>query len=177
MEPNSTPPYASIACTCVHHHCTQVDPRTRQQLRTIRQVSCDVTPMSLGWRSSKGNLIEAAASHRRAPAATTERLHKPQIPQNQWKIWEKAKVLLWISLRLIETVGCSFAAETGDETVAAQDNCQPNKIPAPLLHSFTSPSLSHFLLVCCCCCCCCLAPFVSNFPQCHSSDTQTCTHC
>ena len=28
-----------------------------------------------------------------------------------------------------------------------QDNCQPNKIPAPLLHSFTSPSLSHFLLV------------------------------
>ena len=97
-------PYASIPCMCIHHHCTQVTPRTHQQLRTIRQVSCDLTPMSPGWRSPKGNLNAASASHRRAPASTTEQLQKPQIPQNQWKIWEKAEDFPWISLGLIETV-------------------------------------------------------------------------
>jgi hypothetical protein len=76
-------PYASMACTCIHHRRTSVNPCTQQQLRTIRQVSWDVTPTSLGWRSSTGNTTVATTSHPRVPASTTEQLRKPQIPQNQ----------------------------------------------------------------------------------------------
>ena len=97
-------PYASMPCTCIHHRCTPVNPRTHHQPRTNREVSRDVKPTSLGWRSSRGNTNAGTPSPSRAPASTTKQLRKPQIPRNQRKIWEKAKDFPWISLGLIEKV-------------------------------------------------------------------------
>jgi hypothetical protein len=60
-------------------------------------------------------------------------------------IWEKwAEEVAWTD----RDSAVSLLPDAGAETAeAAQDNCQPNRIPAPLLHSCSSLSLSlsHFL--------------------------------
>ena len=69
----------------------------------------------------------------------------------------------------------SFAAETGVETAAAQDNCQlPTKQNTSAITSFLHISVSVPLPTCFFVV---LHPSFRTFPECHSSDTQTCTHC
>jgi hypothetical protein len=138
-------PYASTACTCIHR-CTPVNPRTHEQLRTIRQVSWDVTPTSLGWRSSTGNTNAATESHPRAPAPTTEELRKPQIPQNQWKIWEKEKDFPWFSLGLIETVRFIRCRDWGRD--CSNTGQLPTKQNTSAITSFLHISVSVPLRTC-----------------------------
>ena len=158
----STPPWR------VHVYSTAVH-RFNQQLRTISQVSWDVTPCrSVGVPQREG-LIQ---QQHHIPG----HLHPLHISYGNLKsnrTNEKYGIKRKISLGLIEMVqficcrnwGRGSNSSSSSRTTANQTKYQRHYfIPS---HLRLCPTSYFFLF--------CFVPFFSNFPLCQTTDTQVCT--